>query len=224
MHARTREPGGTWRVWRTQLLSSRIHASLLQGSPNFQQDLYFPASTAAGCGHCIWPMRCSKILTAPQDHPEKTTGRTHTHFFGLCSELVCVTGGPSWYVMKELGPDTSWIRGTYWLGLLTAGFLHERNKLGSCLSHCHFRSVIRTKSNPNEHSRDLFVCLLAATSHSSARTSSLLFLRLWWTVSHRVPPFSPTGWAGSQTIPARIPSPCAREGNLSGVAPSGRWV
>lgn len=135
MHARTREPGGTWRVWRTRLLSSRIHASLLQGSPNFQQDLYFPASTAAGCGHCIWPMRCSKILTAPQDHPEKTTGRTHTHFFGLCSELVCVTGGPSWYVMKELGPDTSWIRGTYWLGLLTAGFLHERNKLGSCLSH-----------------------------------------------------------------------------------------
>lgn len=157
MHARTREPGGTWRVWRTRLLSSRIHASLLQGSPNFQQDLYFPASTAAGCGHCIWPMRCSKILTAPQDHPKKTTGRTHTHFFGLCSELVCVTGGPSWYVMKELGPDTSWIRGTYWLGLLTAGFLHERNKLGSCLSHCHFRSVIRTKSNPNEHSRDLFV-------------------------------------------------------------------
>lgn len=155
--------------------------------------------------------------------PRRLLG-THTHFFGLCSELVCVTGGPSWYVMKELGPDTSWIRGTYWLGLLTAGFLHERNKLGSCLSHCHFRSVIRTKSNPNEHSRDLFVCLLAATSHSSARTSSLLFLRLWWTVSHQVPPFSPTGWAGSQTIPARIPSPCAREGNLSGVAPSGRWV
>lgn len=104
-------------------------------------------------------MRCNEILMAPQNHPEETTGRAHTHFFVLCLELMCVTGGPSWYVRKEVGPDTSWIRGTYWLELLTFRFLQERSKLGSCLSRCHFRSVIHTKSNLNKHSSYLSLLL-----------------------------------------------------------------